>query len=68
MNAPGSVAQVRESAALLDRLSRHRVVESHPTALAGANTPVEISGVALRDRDDNVWGAALMIRRRTAPA
>ena len=52
-----------ESDALLEALARHGLVEQHPSFLAGpAPAPLEISAVALRDRDDNLWGAALFIR------
>jgi PAS domain-containing protein len=53
---------IRESAALLEELAQRGAVESHATALAGASPePLELSGVALKDRDDNLWGAALSI-------
>jgi len=56
-----------ESAALLRSLARQGLVEQHLTALAGPlRAPLEISAVALRDRDDNLWGAALFIRRQAA--
>ena len=52
----------RESAALLEELAQRGSIESHATALAGASPePVELSGVALKGRDDNLWGAALSI-------
>jgi len=52
----------REVVELLQTLERRGQVEQHTTALAGpAPTPLEISAVALRDRDDNLWGAALLI-------
>jgi hypothetical protein len=57
----------QESAALLSELARQGSFDRHPTALAGAApAPLEVSGVALRDRDDNLWGAALFIHRRSA--
>ncbi len=56
------VGGTQESAALLEELAQHGSVESHATALAGASPePLELSGVALKDRDDNLWGAALSI-------
>jgi PAS domain-containing protein len=52
-----------ESTVLLDALARQGLIEPHATALAGPQAaPVEIRAVALRDRDDNLWGAALFIR------
>jgi len=53
-----------ESDALLESLARRGLVEQHPSTLAGP-TPaaLEISAVAVRDRDDKLWGAALFIRR-----
>jgi len=57
----------QESAALLSELARQGSLDRHPTALADSTgAPVEVSGVALRDRDDNLWGAALVIHRRGA--
>jgi hypothetical protein len=57
----------QESAALLSELAQQGSLERHPTALADSTgAPIEISGVALRDRDDNLWGAALVIHRRSA--
>lgn len=56
-----------ESAALLAQLAHDGAVGAHTTALAGVRSmPVEVSGVALRDRDDNFWGAALVISRQAA--
>lgn len=52
-----------ESDALLAVLARQGLIEQHPSMLAGpAPAPLEISAIALRDRDDNLWGAALFIR------
>lgn len=50
-----------ESAALVEALKRQGLVEQHLTSLATASTPLELSAVALRDRDDNLWGAAVFI-------
>jgi hypothetical protein len=53
-----------ECAALLAALAQQGTVEPHPTSLSGPRAmPVELSAVALRDRDDNFWGAAFFIRR-----
>ena len=55
----------RESAALLNELALQGSVDAYPTALAGPTAAaVEVSGVALRDRHDKFWGAALLIHRR----
>lgn len=58
---PGGAA---ESAELLQALERQGVVERHGTAVLGAPA-VDIRAVALRDRDDNFWGAALFLQRAT---
>lgn len=53
-----------ESDALMESLARRGLVEEHPSTLAGpTHAPLEISAVAVRDRDDNLWGAAVFIRR-----
>jgi PAS domain-containing protein len=58
-----------ESEALMDALARRGLVEQHPSTLAGPPyTPLEITAVAVRDRDDNLWGAALFIRRAAGGA
>lgn len=63
------IGGVQESEALLERLVRESVIEGHATTLhRGALDNVEISAVALRDRDDNFWGAALFIRRQQPAA
>lgn len=50
---------------LLDRITREAVVERYPAVLGGGSAlPVEISAIALRDRDSNFWGAALFVRMR----
>jgi PAS fold len=57
----------QEFAALLESLRGQGTIEQHATAFGvEAPIPVEISGVALRDRDDNLWGAALFIHRPPA--
>jgi len=54
--------------ALLEVLKREGVVAQHPTALAAPwHTPLEISGLALRDQNGGAWRAALFIHRRTTP-
>jgi PAS domain-containing protein len=58
-----------ESDALLASLARRGLIEEHRSALAGpTRAPLDISAVAVRDRDDNLWGAALFIRRRVSAA
>lgn len=53
-----------ESDALMESLARRGLVEQHPSTLAGpTRAALEINAVAVRDRDDNLWGAALFIRR-----
>jgi len=53
-----------ECAAFIAALKRQGLIEQHLTTLANADaTPLELSAVALRDRDDNLWGAALFVRR-----
>lgn len=53
-----------ESDALMESLARRGLVEQHASTLAGpTHAPLEISAVAVRDRDDNLWGAAVFIRR-----
>ena len=51
-----------ESAELLLALARQGVVERHATAILGAPA-LDIRAIALRDRDDNFWGAALFLQR-----
>jgi PAS fold len=56
-----------ESDALMAALARCGLVEQHPSTLAGpTHAPLEINAVAVRDRDDNLWGAAVFIRRAAA--
>jgi PAS domain-containing protein len=53
-----------ESAELVEALKRQGLVEQHRTSLAAAaSIPLELSAVALRDRDDNLWGAAVFIHK-----
>ena len=57
-----------ESIALLEAGARQEVIEQPVTLLAGAaRARMDVSALALRDRDGNLWGAALFIRR-PAPA
>ena len=52
-------------ALLFDRITREAVVQRYPAVLRGPSAiPVEISAIALRDRDSNFWGAALFVRMR----
>ena len=59
-----------QSAALLDSVARQEVVDAPVTLLAGGLPQrFEISALALRDRNGNMWGAALFIRPSgTVPA
>ena len=58
-----------ESEALMESLARRGLVEQHPSTLAGpTRAALEINAVAVRDRDDNLWGAALFIRRAAGGA
>ncbi len=53
-----------ECTAVLAALEEHGTLTPRTPCLTGSPpTPVEISAVALRDRDDNFWGAAIFIRR-----
>lgn len=59
----------RESAAFLALLAEQGQIQHYPVALSGeAAARVEFSAVALRDRDDNFWGAALFVRHVTGAA
>jgi hypothetical protein len=50
---------------LLDRVTREAVVPRYLAVLRRPPAlPVEISAIALRDRDSNFWGAALFVRMR----
>jgi len=61
------VGGTQESTALLSELARQGSVDAYPTALTGpAAAPVEVSAVALRDRDDGLWGAVIFIHRPAA--
>ncbi|MGD0947236.1 MAG: hypothetical protein ABSA52_07375 [Candidatus Binatia bacterium] len=52
-------------ALLLDRIAREAVVQRYAAVLRRPPAiPVEISAIALRDRDSNFWGAALFVRMR----
>jgi len=56
-------------ALLLDRIMREAMVQGYPAVLGGASAiPVEISAIALRDRDSNFWGAAVSVRMRDSGA
>lgn len=55
----------KDIALLLDRVAREAVVQRYPAVLRRPPAiPVEISAIALRDRDSNFWGAALFVRMR----
>jgi PAS domain-containing protein len=57
----------QESDALLEAVARHELIEREVTLLSGTSpTRLEISALALRDRDGSLWGAALFIRRSPA--
>jgi len=56
-----------EAGRMLDVLRRTGVVAQHVTTLTTANPRhVQLSGVAFRDREDHLWGAALFIRPTAA--
>ncbi|HEX7406855.1 MAG TPA: PAS domain-containing protein [Candidatus Binatia bacterium] len=53
-----------EASMLLGSLARQGVIERYASAPAGLSpAPFHIKAVALRDRDNNFWGAALFIRQ-----
>lgn len=53
-----------ESSALLESLARQGAVDHHATMVNGPPPEaVNLRAVALRDRDDNFWGAAFFVRR-----
>ena len=53
---------IPEAAELLALLARNGAIESRPTRLRiPPDLPVDLSAVAVRDRDDNLWGAAFFI-------
>jgi hypothetical protein len=53
-----------ESSALLASLARQGAVDHHATMVNGPPPEaVNVRAVALRDRDDNFWGAAFFVRR-----
>jgi hypothetical protein len=53
-----------ESSALLASLARQGAVDQHATMVNGPPPEaVNVRAVALRDRDDNFWGAAFFVRR-----
>jgi len=53
---------VPEAADLLATLARHGSIEAHATRLRTPHgVPVDLTAVAVRDRDDNLWGAAFFI-------
>jgi PAS domain-containing protein len=54
----------REATTLLQSVARHELIEQPLTLYAGAATQrLDASALALRDRDGNLWGAALFLRR-----
>src|SRR5262249_7931553 len=56
-----------ESSTLLEAVANQELVRLPMTLLAGAVlVPAEINALALRDRNGNLWGAALFIRRAAA--
>jgi len=53
-----------EAAALLEAVARQELVERAITLQAGTRrTELDVSALALRDRDGNLWGAALFLRQ-----
>ena len=60
---------IPEAAELLALLARNGAIESRPTRLRiPPDLPVDLSAVAVRDRDDNLWGAAFFISGSRTPA
>ena len=60
---------VPEAAELLATLARNGAIEARPTRLRiPPDLPVDLSAVAVRDRDDNLWGAAFFISGPRTPA
>jgi hypothetical protein len=60
---------VPEAADLLATLARDGTIETHATRLRTPHDlPVDLTAVAVRDRDDNLWGAAFFIRGTHTPA
>lgn len=57
----------REAAAVLQTLAQSGVLERYVTCVAGT-IPMALRGIALRDRDDNLWGAALFLEPLSASA
>ena len=56
-----------ESTALLEAVARQELIQQRTVWRAGsASLPLDVSALALRDRDGNLWGAALFIRRPAA--
>ena len=56
-----------EASTLLGSLARQGVIEQYASAPAGLSpAPLHIKAIALRDRDNNFWGAALFIHRAAA--
>lgn len=58
----------QESAALLYAVARQELI-GRPVTLSGARSSeqLEMSGLPFRDRNGNLWGAALFIRRAATP-
>jgi len=53
-----------EAVALLEAVARQEIVERAVTLQAGARrAELDVSALALRDRDGNLWGAALFLRQ-----
>ena len=53
-----------ESTTLLQAVARQELIQERVTWRAGpSSVPLDVSALALRDRDGNLWGAALFIRR-----
>jgi PAS domain-containing protein len=56
-----------DSAALLNAVARQELIGQAVTLVTGPSPErLEISGLPFRDRDGNIWGAALFFRRAAA--
>lgn len=57
----------QESAAVLNAVARQELIGRPVTVITGPSSELlEMSGLPFRDRDGNLWGAALFIRRASA--
>lgn len=57
-----------EATTLLEAVARQELIQQRTIWRSGsASVPLDVSALALRDRDGNLWGAALFIRRADEP-